>query len=194
LSQRDSLAEFRDYIPKWPFADTGGVSMLHRILVIAVVCCVFGEANAQNIPTFNAPTYVAPPTAAVQMGNQALWQSTAVQQQIQNQQLQMQLQQERNRQTTQAASAAIGEGVDRLVHACDPDVLRRPGIHLMARLGLCPSQATKALELPPQPQHTVQQPQPSQAKSLLYHTPRRFVRPTPEYASGSSVFFDALSR
>lgn len=115
--------------------------MLQRTsLIFAIVCAGSTFANAQNITTFNAPIYVTPQSNPVQMGNQVMWQSMATTQQMRAQQAEMEnnrLRMQTQQYQMQSAGAAIGEGIDHLAHACEPDVVRQPGVHLLARLGLC---------------------------------------------------------
>jgi len=112
----------------------GGEMMQRIALTLALVCTAAGVADAQNISTFNPRIYVAPAVNPVQMGNQVLWQSMAVHQQFENQRLRMEIESERSRRDIEDSAGEIGAAIE---HACDPDALRRPGLHLLARLGLC---------------------------------------------------------
>lgn len=138
---------------------------MRRVLLIAAALCAFATvANAQSmdmnkllfldqqqqrqeapghrIPEFNAP--IGLPSPSVAMPN-PMESAYAVQQQMQVQNLELQMQQMRMRQQMENSGQAIGEGLEHLAHACDPDVLQRPGLHLLSRMGLCDQRRTKAV-------------------------------------------------
>ena len=98
--------------------------MLKSMLIATVLCAVATVAQAQNA---------------------MYWGSRAVQQQMQNQMLQLQQQGRERTQQMENSGQAIGEGLEHLAHACDPDVLRRPGLHLLSRMGLCDQRRAEAV-------------------------------------------------
>jgi hypothetical protein len=137
---------------------------MRRVLLIAAALCAFATvANAQSmdmnkllfldqqqhrqeapghrIPVFNAP--IGLPSPSVAMPN-PMKSAYAVQQQTQNQMLQLQQQGRENTRQMEQSGQAIGEGLEHLAHACDPDVLRRPGLHLLSRMGLCGERRAEA--------------------------------------------------
>jgi hypothetical protein len=93
--------------------------MLKSMLISIMLCAVATVAQAQNA---------------------MFWQSLAVQQQTQNQMLQIQMQQMGMRQQMEnLANSGPSE------NPCDPEVLRRPGLHLLSRMGLCDQRRAKAV-------------------------------------------------
>lgn len=136
--------------------------ILHRALVVlALVCTVDTAARAQ---------YMTP----LQRGNLAVMQSMAVQQQIQSQELMMQneqLEMQLKQQQIGAAARNIGNGAYEIVHACDPDVVRQPGVHLLARLGLCGERGAEQRRTAP-------------------HVRGRIVQQMPVYRDGPKTIFD----
>jgi hypothetical protein len=140
--------------------------MLLRALLISVLACGIATAvNAQQL-------------TPLQRGQQTVLQSQAFQAQMQAQRAEMenyQLQMQMRQYQMQAAGAAIDESLDHLAHACDPNVVRQPGVHLLARLGLCG-------------EHQVEQHRPvPQAQG-------RIVQQGPEMKNGPRSVFDRAGR
>jgi hypothetical protein len=82
---------------------------------------------------------------------------------------------EANQLRMQLQEYEMREAGERLKHACDPDVLQRPGVHLLARMGLC---GERRVEAPAQERVAAQ---PRKLPSMKNGPTSVYDRPSPYY-------------
>ena len=133
--------------------------MRKTILLSILLCASATLAQAGNIVPYTAPPISMPtpatPGATLSTPGLTPLQRSEVQvrdmleqnrrRNLQNQMSQTTQQQQENTRQMEQSGQAIGEGLEHLAHACDPDVLRRPGLHLLSRMGLCDQHRAEAV-------------------------------------------------